>query len=97
MDGVSVAVDQDLPPMVCRDESLADAVLAAADGAQDGEPGATIKPHATDAGWLSNAGTTTVVCGPAEPGEAHTDGESVSVEVLERCSRIYRAVAESDW
>jgi len=92
--GVEVRVDQDLPPMACGDDAFADAVLAAADAAQDGAPDHVVKPHATDAGWLAAAGTDCVVCGPAEPGEAHTDAESVSVAVLERCRAIYRRVAE---
>jgi acetylornithine deacetylase len=104
-DGVSVRVDQDLPPMRCDDADFREAVLAAArsvqeaDGGDDGDDGvggpqAVVKPHATDAGWLAGAGTEPVVCGPAEPGEAHTATESVSVAVLERCYRIYRGVAE---
>jgi acetylornithine deacetylase len=92
--GVEWSVDQDLPPMECGDADFADAVLAAADGAQDGDPGHVRKPHATDAGWLSQAGSACVVCGPAEPGEAHTADESVDIEVLERCSAVYRQVAE---
>ena len=94
--GVSVAVDQDLPPMACDDAAFADAVRSAADAAQDGTPEAVVKPHATDAGWLADrAGTTCVVCGAAEPGEAHTATESVSLSVLERCLDIYRRVAET--
>jgi acetylornithine deacetylase len=103
VDGVSVRVDQDLPPMRCDDAAFREAVLAAArdvqggdaaaDGDDDGAPQAVVKPHATDAGWLAGAGTEPVVCGPAEPGEAHTADESVSIDVLERCYRIYRAVA----
>ncbi len=54
------------------------------------DPQHVVKPHATDAGWLAEAGTTCVICGAAEPGEAHTDSESVSVDVLARCVRIYR-------
>ncbi|WP_135365108.1 M20 family metallopeptidase [Halosimplex halophilum] len=61
----------------------------------DGRPEQVVKPHATDAGWLADAGTTCVVCGPAEQGEAHTADESVSLPVLDRCYRIYRGVAES--
>ncbi|MFC6728557.1 M20/M25/M40 family metallo-hydrolase, partial [Natronoarchaeum mannanilyticum] len=57
-------------------------------------PALVTKPHATDAGWLAQAGTTCVVCGPAEPGEAHTADESVSLDVLERCYELYRGVAE---
>lgn len=94
IDGVSVSVDQDLPPMRCDDQSFADLALAAAGETQVGSPEQVLKPHATDAGWLAGAGTTCVVCGPAEPGEAHTADESVSWEVVERCERIYRAVAE---
>jgi len=48
-----------------------------------------VKPPATDAGWLADAGTTCVVCDPAEP-EAHTATESVSLDVLDRCRRLYR-------
>ena len=93
--GVQWIVEGDLPPMRCDDDAFAEWVLAAADGAQEGAPELTAKPHATDAGWLADTGTTCVVCGPAEPGEAHTATESVSIEVLERCYRIYRAVAET--
>ncbi|WP_435070197.1 M20 family metallopeptidase [Haloplanus sp. C73] len=93
--GVEWVVDQDLPPMACDDADFAETVLDAAREAQSGAPEHVAKPHATDAGWLAAAGTTCVVCGAAEPGEAHTAEESVSVEVLKRCERIYRRVAES--
>jgi acetylornithine deacetylase len=91
--GVEWQVDQDLPPMACGDDAFADAVLAAAEATQDGDPEHVVKPHATDAGWLAEVGTDCVVCGPAEPGEAHTDDESVSVAVLERCRAVYERVA----
>ena len=94
IDGVALRVDQDLPPMACDDDAFAEAVLDAAREAQDGDPELAAKPHATDAGWLAEAGTTCVVCGAAEPGEAHTDEESVGLDALERCSRIYRGAAE---
>ena len=130
--GVSLDVQQDLPPMACDDPAFADAVLAAAravhtderpndshtgddhtdersgdeqsddghtgdersgdDHTDDDQPQHVIKPHATDAGYLADAGTTTVVCGPAEPGEAHTDTESVGIDVLDRCRRLYREI-----
>jgi acetylornithine deacetylase len=105
VEGVTHRVDQDLPPMACDDPDFADAVLDAARAVHEGEgsddsgphgPEHVVKPHATDAGWLSAAGTTCVVCGPAEPGEAHTDDESVSVDVLERCRRLYDRVA-AEW
>jgi acetylornithine deacetylase len=92
--GVEWTVDQDLPPMACDDDDFADTVLAAAREVQSGDPAFVTKPHATDAGWLSAAGTTCVVCGAAESGEAHTDTESVSLDVLERCRRLYRETAE---
>ncbi|WP_227131572.1 M20 family metallopeptidase [Halorubellus salinus] len=96
VDGVSVTVDQDLPPMRCDDDAFADAVLAAADSVQNESPEHVSKPHATDAGWLDDrAGVECVVCGVAEPGEAHTDAESASVAVLERCRRLYERVAAS--
>ncbi|MFB6142946.1 MAG: M20 family metallopeptidase [Halorientalis sp.] len=92
--GVTWTVDQDLPPMACGDADFADAVLSAADAAQDATPEQVVKPHATDAGWLAEAGTAAVVCGVAEPGEAHTADESASLAVIERCADIYRRVAE---
>jgi len=36
-----------------------------------------------------------LVCGPAEPGEAHTATESVSLDVLERCRRVYERLASA--
>jgi acetylornithine deacetylase len=93
--GVEWTVDQDLPPMACDDAGFADAVLAAADAVQEASPEHVVKPHATDAGWLSEAGTDCVICGIAEPGEAHTADESASLAVIERCERIYRGLVES--
>jgi acetylornithine deacetylase len=87
--GVSWRVDQDLPPMACRAEQFAEVVHEAANRAQDGTPEHIVKPHATDAGWLARAGTSCVVVGAAEPGQAHTATESVSIPVVERCRRIY--------
>ena len=94
-EGVEWVVEQDLPPMACDDEDFAERVLSAATEVQDGDPELVSKPHATDAGWLADAGVTCVICGPAEPGEAHTKDESVSLDVLERCYEIYRGAAES--
>ncbi|WP_050034149.1 M20 family metallopeptidase [Halorubrum halophilum] len=98
VDGVAWEVDQDLPPMACGDDAFADAALAAAREVHDelglDAPEHVVKPHATDAGWLAEAGTEPLVCGPSEPGEAHTETESVGIEVLDRCCRIYRNLAE---
>jgi acetylornithine deacetylase len=93
-DGVSCTVDQDLPPMACGDDAFADLVRAVATDAQPGTPEHVVKPHATDAGRLAQAGTDCVVVGAAEPGEAHTASESVDLDVLDRCYRIYRDVAQ---
>ncbi|MCU4926227.1 M20/M25/M40 family metallo-hydrolase [Halobacteria archaeon AArc-dxtr1] len=87
-------VDQDLPPMRCTDDAFAELVLAAANAAQPAVPEFVTKPHATDAGWLAASGTECVIYGAAEPGEAHTDDESVSIAVLERCFETYRSLAE---
>jgi acetylornithine deacetylase len=94
IEGVEWQIDQDLPPMACDDEAFAESVRVASDVAQLGSPELVVKPHATDAGWLSQAGTTCVVCGAAEPGEAHTDDESVSLSVLERCYQLYSEAIE---
>jgi acetylornithine deacetylase len=95
IDGVSWDIEQDLPPMRCLSEEFAETTLEAATKTQGGDPKLVTKPHATDAGWLAEAGTACVICGPAEPGEAHTEDESVSIDVLERCYRIYRSGAEA--
>lgn len=94
-DGIQWTVDQDLPPMACDDEGFAETVREAAADAQDDNPELVTKPHATDAGWLADAGVTCMICGPAEPGEAHTKDESVSLDVLDRCYETYRDIAES--
>ncbi|MFC7228445.1 M20/M25/M40 family metallo-hydrolase [Salinirubellus salinus] len=97
VEGVEWVVEQDLPPMACSDEAFADRVLDVAREVQtdaDATPQHVLKPHATDAGWLAGAGTACVVCGASEPGEAHTKTESVSLDVLERCYRVYRGVAD---
>lgn len=93
--GIAVRIDQDLPPMACDESWFADAMLAVTRTVHEtGRPEHVVKPHATDAGWLAAAGTTCLVCGPAEPGEAHTADESVSLDVLDRCYGIYRDAAE---
>jgi acetylornithine deacetylase len=92
--GVTVETEQDLPPMACDDAEFADLLMAVAASTQDGTPEQVSKPHATDAGWLADAGTSCVVCGAAEPGEAHTADESVSLAVVDRCYEIYRQSAE---
>ncbi|MFC5134994.1 MULTISPECIES: M20 family metallopeptidase [Haloferacaceae] len=99
--GVEWTVDQDLPPMGCGDDAFADAALSVAREVHEerglDRPEHVTKPHATDAGWLSEAGTECLVCGPSEPGEAHTETESVSIDVLGRCRDLYAGLAERDW
>jgi len=96
--GVELVVDQDLPPMACDDAAFADAALDAAEAVHDeldlDAPEHVTKPHATDAGWLAEAGTACLVCGASEPGEAHTDTESVGIDVVDRCYRIYVHLVE---
>ena len=93
--GVSWTVDQDLPPMACDDAEFAERALDAVRSVQDGDGERVSKPHATDAGWLADAGVSCLVCGPAEPGEAHTATESVSLDVLDRCRRVYERLASA--
>lgn len=93
--GVHWDVDQDLPPMACDDPAFADHVLDAAARAQTDDPEAVVKPHATDGGWLAQAGVTCVIHGPSQPGEAHTKSESVSIDVLDRCLESYRIAVET--
>ncbi|SEH13227.1 acetylornithine deacetylase [Natronorubrum sediminis] len=95
LEGLEWTVDQDLPPMRCGDDTFAERVLEAAASVQSGSPELVTKPHATDAGWLSAAGTECVIYGAAEPGEAHTEDESASIDVLERCRETYRRVSNA--
>ncbi|KAB1186778.1 MULTISPECIES: M20 family metallopeptidase [Haloferax] len=98
IDGVEWVVEQDLPPMACDDADFAERVFEAAQRVHedrgDDAPEQVTKPHATDAGWLAQEGTTCIVYGPSEPGEAHTKNESVSLDVLERCYETYRDLVE---
>ena len=99
--GVEWTIEQDLPPMGCSDDAFATAAIEAARAVHDerglAQPEHVVKPHATDAGWLAAAGTACVVSGPSEPGEAHTETESVSIDVLERCQAAYTRLAETTW
>lgn len=99
--GIEWVVEQDLPPMGCSDDAFATAALEATRAVHEGRgldtPEHVVKPHATDAGWLAAAGTACVVSGPSEPGEAHTETESVSIGVLERCQAAYTRLAEKTW
>ncbi len=93
--GVSVEITQDWPPMACDDLDLAGHVRDRIAAMQDATVGLSTKPHATDASWFAEAGSTTVIVGPAERGEAHTDDESVSIALLQAARHSYRAIAES--
>ncbi|MFB6283585.1 MAG: M20 family metallopeptidase [Halobacteria archaeon] len=101
MVGVEVRETMNLPPMVCDDGDFAESALCAAAEVQNrsGEgrnrtPEPIVKPHASDAGWLSASGVEPVVIGPAEPGEAHTADESISLAAVETCYEIYRKIAD---
>ncbi len=85
-------VADEMPPMECDDPKFARAVRESARGYNASE--FVTKPHATDAGHLAAAGSSCVVCGPAERGEAHTDDESVSVELLGHAEGVYRRILE---
>ena len=88
------SVVDEMPPMECDDPEFARTVREAARSTGTGTSEFVVKPHATDAGWLAQAGSSCVVCGPAERGEAHTDDESVPVDALVRAERVYRRVLE---
>lgn len=94
-DAISVEPHEEIPPVEPPAQPFIDLALNAAEHAQEGAPQAVVKPHATDAGHLAGAGVDCLVCGPAEPGEAHTDSESVSIIALERCYRIYSGILDA--
>ena len=93
--GIEFSVEQNLPPMRCDSSAFATQVLEIAKESQSGTPHRIVKPHATDAGWLANAGTDCLICGPAEPGEAHTANESVSKSLLSTAFECYLGVADN--
>ncbi len=87
-------VVDEMPAMECRDPTLVEAAVDAA--GSDGAAERVVKPHATDAGHLDRAGVECVVVGPAEKGEAHSDEESVSLDVVERCRGVYRRLLDDE-
>lgn len=91
---VSLEEVDEMPAMECDDAVLVEAALEACE--RDGAAEKVVKPHATDAGHLDSAGVDCVVVGPAEKGEAHSDGESVSIEAVERCRGIYRQLFDDE-
>lgn len=92
IDAVEVHVEQDWPPMDCSESEFAEMVTTELSTQAVFPPRRVTKPHATDASWLAEAGTQTVVVGPAEPGEAHTDDESVSIDLLNTSREYYEAI-----
>lgn len=95
IEGVSWIVDQDWPSMRCSDDAFAEGVRRALSNVQGRKVSFAPKPHATDASWLAKEGSATVVVGPAERGEAHTDAESVGIDLLSAAMEGYRAVLET--
>lgn len=91
---VDPEVVDEMPPMECGDDEFVEAAISSA--REEGASEKVVKPHATDAGHLDSAGVECVVVGPAEKGEAHSDDESVSVEVVERCRGIYRRLLDDE-
>ncbi len=95
LDGGDFSIDvvSEVPAMECMDKDFIDTAFGVVDDVQMGFPERVVKPHTTDAGWLSEAGMDCVVIGPSEKGEAHTAVESVSIDSLVTCYEIYREIA----
>jgi acetylornithine deacetylase len=55
-----------------------------------GEPG-TLEGanYGTDGSKLARAGIQTVICGPGDIAQAHTDSEFVEIEQVELAARVY--------
>lgn len=94
LDGIDVTIEQDWPPMQCHDEGFPQTVQSAMETVQP-TPQLVTKPHATDASWLAEAGSATLVIGPAERGEAHTSTESVDLDLLNGARQAYEAIVEA--
>jgi acetylornithine deacetylase len=55
-----------------------------------GDPGALEGAnYGTDGSKLARAGIETVICGPGDIAQAHTDSEFVEIEQVERAARVY--------
>jgi acetylornithine deacetylase/succinyl-diaminopimelate desuccinylase-like protein len=72
-----------------RDAPLVRAAAAASGGALLG------LPYGTEASKFAPAGLSCVILGPGEPGLAHTNRESITLDALRRGVDVYRAIVEA--
>jgi acetylornithine deacetylase len=82
-------------------ETPADALIVTSLGEarqqEFGDPGALEGAnYGTDGSKLARAGIETVICGPGDIAQAHTDSEFVEIEQVERAARVYAHLL-SNW
>lgn len=79
----------DVPAMKTNNEELIESLENSVKKETGYSPKRIIKPQATDAGFLAENGSDTIILGPGEPTEPHSNNESVSIDLLEDAYKIY--------
>ncbi|HET7287435.1 MAG TPA: M20/M25/M40 family metallo-hydrolase, partial [Pyrinomonadaceae bacterium] len=78
------------PAMETPDEALIVTSLGDARQQELGDPGCLEGAnYGTDGSKLARAGIQTVICGPGDIAQAHTDSEFVEIEQVELAARVY--------
>ncbi len=91
--GDETEIISDVPAMVTENEELIKRVEGCIEKETNYSPKRIIKPQATDAGFLSQNGSDTIIVGPGEPKEPHSRRESISIDLLENAYHIYLKIA----
>lgn len=86
---------RDFPAMITESEDMIEKAENAIKSETGYKPNKIIKPQATDAGFLSKEGTETIILGPGEPGEPHSNNESVDIDLLEDAYRVYKNILKN--
>ncbi|PTD94557.1 peptidase M20 [archaeon SCG-AAA382B04] len=85
----------DVLPMKTKNEELIKALERSVEKETGYSPNRIIKPQATDAGFLAENGSDTIILGPSEPTEPHSNNESVSIDILEDTYNVFLDLANN--
>lgn len=88
-------VISDVPPMKTKEEKLVELLENSIKKETGYSPNRIIKPQATDAGFLAKTGSDTIILGPSEPAEPHSNNESISIQLLEDAYHTYLNILEN--
>lgn len=90
-----VEVESDHAPFETRDDALVVRAALDALAVVGVAPRIVGLPYGTEASKLAPAGVSCVILGPGEPGLAHTNKESVSLDALARATSVYARMIEA--